>query len=136
MHDVPSDGNCLFSSVADQILQETEENYPLNLAAKQLRKLVCDCLKNIYLKEDRIMVEVSVNMTLEKYIKHMSNPYVHGDYICLSVIATYLNRNIAVWNPSGNLIHKILDGDDKPIYNIIWIKGYNDINHFTSTRLY
>jgi len=121
IYDVPGDGDCLFSSIADQIMQETGEQYNLSEAADILRNQVVSNVRIMDNPEEIYILSIAVDRELSEYIEEMSRKYTYGDYVCIAVLSKVLNRNILVWNENGEIIHsEIIDGNDM-IYNILYI---------------
>ena len=131
IYDVPGDGDCLFSSIADQIMQETGEQYNLSLAADRLRHEVVSNLRMMNNSEEIFILTVAVGGDLSKYINDMAKKYTYGDYICIAVLAKILKRSIFVWNKNAEIIHsENFDGSDI-VYNIMYL---SDEVHYKSAR--
>ena len=132
IYDVPGDGDCLFSSISDQIMQETGEQYNLSEAADILRNKVVYNLSIMDNPEEIFILSIAVDRELSEYIEEMSRKYTYGDYICIAVLSKVLNRNIFVWNENAEIIHsEKIDGIDIT-YNILYIaEGL----HYKSARI-
>ena len=138
IYDVPGDGDCLFSSLADQVIQESKEIANLSLAADKLRTIAINCIMNMNNREEMTILEIflreTYNETIMMYVERMSKKYTHGDDICIRALARELGRNIIVWNENRQVINTI--NVDSPFnYNILWCRGYNDCNHYKSVRI-
>lgn len=131
IYDVPADGDCLFSSIADQIIQETGEQYKLSAAADRLRHEVVSNLRMMNNPEEISILTVAVGGDLLKYINDMSKKYTFGDYICIAVLAKILKRTIFVWNKNGEIIHSENFEESDKIYNILYL---SDEVHYKSAR--
>lgn len=137
IYDVPSDGDCLFSSLADQVIQETREIVNLSIVADKLRTIVVNCIMDMNNIEEMTILETflreTYNESIMMYVERMSKKYTHGDDICISALARELHRNIIVWDENGKIINTI--NVNSPItYNILWCRGYNDCNHYKSVH--
>lgn len=132
IYDVPRDGDCLFSSIADQIMQETGEQYNLSAAADKLRNEVVCNLRNMNNPEEIFIMSVAVGRELGEYIDEMAKKGVYGDYICIATLSIILKRNIYVWNKNGEIIHsENIEGEHKT-YNIVYI---SEELHYMSARV-
>ena len=132
IYDVPGDGDCLFSSIADQIMQETGEQYNLSAAADRLRNEVVSNLRIMNNPEEIFILTTAVGGDLLKYINEMAKKYTYGDYICIAILAKILKRNIYVWNKNGEIIHSENIEEEYKIYNIMYLA---DEAHYKSARL-
>ena len=133
IYDVPGDGDCLFSSLADQVIQESKEIANLSLAADKLRTIAINCIMNMNNREEMTILEIflreTYNETIMMYVERMSNKYTHGDDICLYALARELRHNIIVWDENRQVINAI-NVDSSFYYNILWCRGYNGYNHY------
>jgi len=132
IYDVPRDGDCLFSSIADQIMQETGEQYNLSAAADILRNEVVSNLRIMNNSEEIFILTAAVGEDLSKYINDMAKKYTFGDYICIAVLGKILKRNIYVWNKNGQIIHSENMEEEYKTYNILYL---SDEVHYKSARL-
>jgi len=132
IYDVPGDGDCLFSSISDQIMQETGEEYNLSASADKLRSEVIRHLMMMNNPEEIFILSIAVGKSLPEYIDEMARKYTYGDYICIAVIAKILQRNIYVWNKDGKIIHSENIDNAYKIYNIMYLA---DELHYKSARV-
>ena len=122
LHSIPSDGNCLFASLADQ----TSE-----FSVRQLRQLITD-----YLREHRNEFEPFIETDYDLYCEKLAKENTWGGQVELQISAKILRRSIEIIQGNGNEPIRIdcPSSSDPPIVITYHRYLYANGEHYNSTK--
>lgn len=122
LRSIPSDGNCLFASLADQ----TSE-----FSVRQLRQLIAD-----YLREHRNEFQPFIETDYDLYCEKLSKENTWGGQVELQISAKILRRSIEIIQGNGNEPIRIdfPSSSDPPIVITYHRYLYANGEHYNSTK--
>jgi hypothetical protein len=99
----PSDGNCFFEAVSDQLQKTSATSASSTLSHSDLRAMVCDHLSGLSLQEKAELEQSIPGQTLAQYIASMRRCGTYADDIILEYTSQMLCTPITVIDPAQNV---------------------------------